>query len=85
MAKTNATKRPVKKAENADLLTLVQAQQDKLHEQQEQIDGLQQGYLQMINVMREMSAQIVRLQRHSGIGASSIAIPSISDVRRFQK
>ena len=40
-----------------------------------QIDGLQQGYLMVVDKMKELANEVVRLERHNGIGVNDIIIP----------
>jgi len=43
--------------------------------QQRQIDGLQQGYLAVVDKMIELANEIVRLERHNMIGVNEIIVP----------
>jgi hypothetical protein len=47
----------------------------KVAELSEQVAGLQDGYLLVVDKMKEIANEVVRLERHQGIGINSIIIP----------
>jgi len=81
-----------KQAESPDiseLLKLVAGLQATVNEQQQQIEGLQQGQLKIVETFTEalsgLSGEIMRLERHSGLNVSNILLPNMTSWRNIQE
>lgn len=67
-ATTTTKTESVSKADFDRMAALVETQQG-------QIDGLQQAYLAVVEKMKELANEIVRLERHNMIGVNEIIVP----------
>lgn len=73
------------KAPDSELLKLVAGLQATVNEQQEQIAGLQQGYLKLVEALTGVSDEVVRLERHSGLNVANILLPNMRNWRNIQE
>ena len=70
---------------DSELLKLVADLRATVNEQQEQISGLQQGYLKLVEAMAGISGEVVRLERHSGLNVGNILLPHMTNWRNIQE
>lgn len=54
-------------------------------EQQGQIATLQKGQLEIVEVVRKLAGEIMRLERHGGLNVSNILLPAMTDWQKFQE
>lgn len=84
-AKPIVTKQVEQTPDISELLKLVADLQATVNENQNQIEGLQQGYLKMVEAMSGLSGEIMRLERHSGLNVSNILLPNMTSWRNIQE
>lgn len=70
---------------DSELLKLVADLRATVNEQQNQIAGLQQGYLKIVDAMAGLTDEVIRLERNGGLNVSPILLPNLSYWRNIQE